>query len=416
MPRTETQEDSMMKRIFFGAGAFALLCAALIAAGCGGGAKEGKKSKIFSTEAPKQASAEEFKEPELTGGESSGGGESSMALSSEDESIVIPGSQYGGAPTIVPEPKAKKKSKKGAVVDLPAGYIPVSEGISEQMEGLQWGMSYKKIMALFEQKIRTAYAEELKGVAGDALAEDGVRTRMLREISKMKKSYVEFKGQTTGFEGHMISEEFTHNNNESMLVWDAGKYVEYLFFIDGRFWKRLRAFRKDSFKTDITFIDFLGTIEGRFQVKGREFFDAKGNLDRVSWRNEDTFADVVDRSGFFGAYGLRFESAITTTYLAKLRTNADRDKGIVTDKVSDVVDQVTSASGDKLKDSEASVIDNYTGEKVGNANTELDAQDSVTSKGAKKKKTEEAATGEGGAKTESAPAPKKKEEESNDIF
>lgn len=398
----------MMRKTIFVAGALALLGAALIAAGCGGAAKEGKKSKIFSTEAPKQASAEDFQAPEMGGGgESSGDG--AMKLSSDDESVIVPGSEFGGPPAIVPEPKAKKKGKKGAVVDLPAGYIPVSEGIAEQMEGLKWGMTSRKVIALFEQKIRTAYEEELKGVAGDALAEDGVRTRMLAEIKKMKKSYVEFKGQTTGFEGHMISEEFTHNNDEAMLVWDAGKYVEYLFFIDGRFWKRLRAFRKDSFKTDISFIDFLGTIEGRFQVKGREFFDAKGNLDRVSWRNEDTFADVVDRSSFFGAYGLRFQSAITATYIAKLRTNADRDKGIVTDKVSDVVDQVTSPSGDKLRDSEASVIDNYTGEKVGEANTELDAQDSVTSKG-KKKKTEEA---KGGAASQPAP---KKEEESSDIF
>jgi hypothetical protein len=385
----------------------------LIAVGCGGGAKEGKKSKIFSTEAPKQASAEKFEEPVIGGGESSGGGERAASLSSEDQSVVVPGSEFGGAPPIVAEPKASKKAKKGAVVNLPDGYIPVSEGIGEQMEGLQWGMTHRKVMSLFEQKIRTEYGEELKSVAGDALSEDGVRTKMLRDITKMHKSYVEFKGQTTGFEGHMISEEFTHNNNESMLVWDAGKYVEYLFFINDRFWKRLRAFRKDSFKTDISFMDFLGTIEGRFQVKGREFFDAKGNLDRVSWRNEDTFADVVDRSSFFGAYGLRFESAITATYLSKLRKNADRDKGIVSDKVSDVVDQVTSASGDSLKDSQASVIDSYTGEKIGGGNDTLDASNSVTSKG--KKKGDKAAA-EDKTAADPKPAPKKEDDSTNDIF
>ena len=410
----------MMRKAIFGFQAAALGAAVvMLAVGCGGGAKEGKKSKIFSTEAPKQAAEKQFEEPAIGGGESTtggggGGGESTVALSSEDESIVVPGSEFGKAPAIVPEPKQPKKAKKGAVVDVPAGYIPVSDGIAEQMEGLQWGMTHRKVMALFEQKIRNEYVDELKSVAGDALAEDGVRTRMVRDITKMRKSYVEFTGQTTGFEGHMISEEFTHNNNESMLVWDAGKYVEYLFFINDRFWKRLRAFRKDSFKTDISFMDFLGTVEGRFNVKGREFFDPKGNLDRVSWRNEDTYADVVDKSSFFGAYGLRFESAITATYISKLRKNADRDKGVVTDKVSDVVDQVTSASGDSLKDSEASVIDQYTGEKHGATNDTLDSTNSVTSKGKKKGGDKPAA--EDKAATDSKPAPKKEDDSSNDIF
>jgi len=378
-----SQEDVMNRKSSLGFMAVALGAALMLVAGCGGD-KGKSKSKIFSAEEPKQSSEKPFEEPDM-GGESSGGGEGAVSLSSEDESVVVPGSEYGKAPAIVAEPKASKKAKKGAVVNIPDGYIPVSEGIAEQMEGLQWGMTAKKVMALFEQKIRTAYAEEIKSVAGDALAEDGVRTRMLREISKMRKSYVKFTGQTTGFEGHMISEEFTHNNNESMLVWDAGKYVEYLFFINDRFWKRLRAFRKDSFKSDITFMDFLGTIEGRFQVKGREFFDAKGTLDRVSWRNEDTFADVVDRSSFFGAFGLRFESAITATYISKLRKNADRDKGAVSSTVSDDIEAVTSASGDSLKDNQSSVIDSYTGTKIGNGSSStLDAQDSVTSKGKKK--------------------------------
>jgi hypothetical protein len=388
------QEDEMTTKFGF-ITRFVILTAALaVAVGCGGKADKGKVKTGTPDQEPGQVSSKPFVAPEIGG--SGGGGGSVGPLSADDEAIVIPGSELGGAPAVIPPP-APKKGKKGAVPDLPAGYIPFSEGIAEQMEGLQWGMSHKKVMSLFEKRIRDTYSEELKTAAGDALAEDGVRTKLLRDVSKMQKSYIEFTGQTTGFESHMIADEFTHNNNESMFVWDAGKYVEYMFFINGRFWKRLRAFRKDSFKADITFMDFLGTIEGRFGLPGREFFDDKGNLDRVSWRNDDTYADILDRSGFFGAYGLRFSCAVTATYIKKLRVNADRDKGIVTDKVSDVVDEVTSVKGE-IKDSEASVIDNYTGTKIGDGSTAVDATHSVTAD--KKKKG-----GKEPKKDEPAPAP-----------
>lgn len=377
----------------------ALIAAVALAAGCGG--KAGK-AKIMTGEEPGQTTAKPFEAPQIGGG-GGGGGSLGGALSADDEQLVIPGAEFGKAPAVIPPPSAKKKGKKGAVAEPPAGYVPFSEGIAEQMEGLQWGMSIKKVMSLFEQRIRDSYAEELKTAAGDALAEDGIRTKLLRDVSRMHKSYIEFTGQTTGFESHMIADEFTHNNSESMFVWDAGKYVEYLFFIQNRFWKRLRAFRKDSFKADITFMDFLATIESRFGVSGREFFDAKGNLDRVSWRNDETYADILDRSSFFGAYGLRFSCAVTATHIAKLRPNADRDKGIVTDQVSDMVDQVTAASGDKLKDGEASVIDNYTGQKVGDGSSSLDSTHSVTSGSKKKKDAEEPKPEDSGT---AAPAPK----------
>jgi hypothetical protein len=392
----------------------AALAALAIAAGCGG--KAGK-AKIKTGGEPGQTSSKPFEAPQIGGGEAAGGG-SAGPLSADDEAVVIPGSEFGKAPAVIPPPASKKKGKKGAVAEPPAGYIPFSEGIAEQMEGLQWGMSIKKVMSLFEQRIRDSYAEDLKTAAGDALAEDEVRTKLLRDISKMHKSYIEFTGQTTGFESHMISEEFTHNNSESMFVWDAGKYVEYLFFIKGRFWKRLRAFRKDSFKADITFMDFLATIEGRFGLQGREFFDDKGNLDRVSWRNDDTYADILDRSSFFGAYGLRFSCAVTATYIAKLRVNADRDKGIVTDKVSDVVDQVTSVGAADIKDGEASVIDNYTGQKIGDGSTAVDSSSSVTAGSKKKKGAAETPKPEEPGTPTPAPTPKpdKPSDNVDDLF
>lgn len=331
-------------------------------------------------------------------GAEGGEGGGSTALSAEDEKLIVPGSQYGDPPPVkkAAAPKKKKKGKKAAG---PPQHVPYTDAIAEQMEGLEWGMTYNKVISVFEEQVKAKYAEDLSAAHGDALMEDEVRTKMRREIAKLRKSYVEFEGQTTGFEGHMIADEFTHNNAESMLMWDAGKYVEYLFFFNGRFWKRLRAFRIDSFQTEIDFVTFLATLENRFG-EGRQTLNDEGQLDHVMWRDETTYATAMDRSGFFGAYGLKFAAAVTETYLDQLRPNKGRADGKVGDDISQMVESVTSAEGAALADHESSVIDSYTGSEAKGTGT-IDTTHSVVGGQKKKeKKKEEAADEE---------APKKKE-------
>ncbi len=380
-----------------------ILAALFISVGCGGG-----KAKVeFSSGDGAKKDSKPFDAPNIGGG---GGGGMSSALTTSDEALIIPGAQYGEAPPVKQSKKKgkKKKGKKGGG----APSIPYTEGIADQMEGLMWGMTHRKVVSIFEFRVKETYSEELSAASGDALAEDAIRTKMIRELSKLHRSFVEFKGQRTGFESHMISDEFTHNNNESMLVWDAGKYVEYLFFIDGRFWKRLRAFRKDSFQADISFMDFLGSLEGRFGVEGQESFDDQGNLDKVAWRDEDTYADAIDRSAFFGAYGLRFSAAITATYMDKLRTSKGRDTGTVGDDISSMVDSVTSG-GEELTDHQSSVIDGYTGDKhAGPGASKVDTTHSVTGKYKKKKTSEEK---EEEKKKDKEPTPEKDEGSKDDI-
>jgi hypothetical protein len=357
------------------------------------GACGSAKVEVKKTDEPTSAPIKPFVAPELGEG-SAGGTTTTVSLSAEDQEIVVPGSQFGGPPP-VQQPAAKKK--KGPVQPV----IPYTDAVADQMEGLEWGMTWKKVISLFEGKVREKYAKELSATAGDALAEDQVRTKMLREMRKLKDSFIEFKGQRTGYEAGMIAEEFTHNNGESMLQWDAGKYVEYLFFFNGRFWKRLRAFRKDSFSTDITFITFLGTLEARFGT-GLETFTDDGEIDKVIWRDETTFVAAVDRSKFYGAFGLRFTAAVTETYVDRLRTNKGRDTGAVGDDVSKLVDQVTSGKADAAAGG-SSVIDDYTGGAPATDTT------SEPAKGGKKK-------GETKKEPAAAEPPKKKEEPKKDLI
>ncbi|MBN2803944.1 MAG: hypothetical protein JXR91_12700 [Deltaproteobacteria bacterium] len=307
-------------------------------------------SKNAST-APGQVEPQSFEEPDLDETEGIGGYEE-VVLTAEDEKLEIPGQGLGKVPPV------KKKSKKSNIKD--PSYWPYGPGIADLLEDLKWGMSVKKVFSIFEKKIQASYQEQINAQSGDLLAEDRIRTEMTKELNKVKNSYVRFDGQTTGYESHMVDVEFTHNNNESMLVWDAGQYVEYLFFINDRFWKRVRLFRIDKLG-GISLSDFEGSMETVIGTAGQEIVNDEGELEKIVWRDDDTFVALLDGSKFFGVYGLRLSSAITETNIAKLRTNADK---MDTTKVSkDVSSTINSAINSvDMDDHQESVIDQYTGQ------------------------------------------------------
>ncbi|MFO8071088.1 MAG: hypothetical protein R6V85_04360 [Polyangia bacterium] len=356
-----------------------LVCGLAIVFGFGCGSA---KTEVDNQGGSKASQPAPFADADLKGGKSKYG---DIELSEKDETIEVPGSQYGEAPPVETAKKKKRGRRGKKTASEPT--IPYSDAISEQMEGLQWGMTWKRVMSTFQERIDEEFADELAATAGDALEEDRVRTKMLRETKKLRDSYIEFTGQRTGYESGMIADEFTHNNGESMLMWDAGKYVEYLFFFDGRLWKRLRAFRKDSFQSDIDFMTFLSTLENRFG-EGQQFFTDTGELDKVMWRDEETYAAALDRSKFYGAFGLRFTSAITATYLDKLRTGQGRARGKVGDDVSEMVDTVTSVKSE-TKDHDSSVIDSYTGGSSAPSDSSVGTEQSASSGKKKKEEKEE---------------------------
>lgn len=346
-----------------------VFCAAALGLGCGGATKAPpqKTSIAKGSEAPFGGAGDLS---ELKAVEESIDAEASF----DPEDLRVPGSQWGVKKTASGKKKCPKgkKGKKCRENQQESGFIPYSDAIAEQMEGIPWGMHYKAILATFEKKIRENYAEELKS-AGGAVEEDRIRTKMIREIAKLKQSYVKFDGQRTGYEGDMVEAEFTHNNRESMLRWDAGKFVEYMFFFDGRFWKRIRSFRKDSFKDDITFDVYVSTLANRFG-DGREIVNDVGALIEIKWKDKTSYMAAQDRSGFYGVYCLVFTARVTEDNLAKLRTNKGaKDK----EAEKSVSSMITSATSGDLRDNDVSVIDNYTGQEGGEESIRVDTSHSV---------------------------------------
>ncbi len=372
----DVMEEAMVKRYWVKT--MVLLAAlAVMALGCGGASKGPKRASASGTDAPFGGAGDSSDLRGPSDGEDDGETYDASDLS-------IPGNEYG---LKAQEGKSKKKCRKGKrgrkcrkAAKKSTG-IPQSEAITEQMAGLPWGMHYKTIIKQFEKKIRDSFKEDLAN-AGGAVEEDRIRSKMMREVSAMKKSYVVFDGKRTGLEGVLVGEEFTHNNGESMLSWDAGKFVEYLFFFNGRFWKRMRTFRKDSLQGNITFEIYKDTLVNRFG-DGRENRNDSAELVEIKWMNEDTYMVARDKSGFYGVFCLLFTARVSEDNLDKLRTRTDRKDGNVDAEVSNVVDSVTS--GD-LSDHNTSVIDGYTGDDSGGSGgSSPDSSHSVMGGKSKKK-------------------------------
>ncbi|MCP4600546.1 MAG: hypothetical protein GY847_08445 [Proteobacteria bacterium] len=358
---------------------------AAMAFGCGGSsAVVQKKPSATGADAPFGAvgDSSDLKGPE---DDSTSDEEETTRASYDPNDLQVPGAQYGLKKKGKQAKKAAKKCKKGKKgrkcrAAAKKG-IPFSDAITEQMQGIPWGMHYKAVMAQFEKRIKMAYKEELQNARG-AIEEDRVRSKMVRELNKMKRSLIKFDGQHTGMEGVLIGEEFTHNNNEAMFMWDAGKFVEYLFFFEGRFWKRMRSFRKDTLQDNVTFPKYVKTLANRFG-EGKEIRNDTNELLEIVWQNDDTYMFARDKSGFYGVYCLVFMARVTQDNLAQLRTSSGLKDGSVTDEISGVVTSVTS--GD-LSDHNTSVIDGYTGEDSGGSKgSTIDRHHSVMGKKDKKK-------------------------------
>ncbi len=361
-----------MFKFRLGTGAAAMIMTGLWLFGCGGANKAEKKPESAATIDPFGVGSADLRA-------------GSPASSEEDDDDVdtadlqVPGSEYGkkkgggGATAKANCPKGKAGKKCRDAAKAAGGPIPESKEITGQMEGIPWGLNYRAVMKNFEKRIDREYEAELKNTR-DAVEEYNIRTRLNKEKSKLDKSYVEFSGKTTGYEGAVLEGEFTHNNGESMLEWDAGKFVEYLFFFNGRFWKRLRTFRKEALNIP-DFETYICTLEAKFGP-GKRINDEKGALSEVRWQNDDTYMTAKDKSGFYGVFCLYFTARVTEDNLAKLRPNADKPDGSVGNQVSDMVQSVTS--GD-IADHDAAVLDGYTGVNTGGKTVTVDAGHSVMS-------------------------------------
>jgi hypothetical protein len=260
--------------------------------------------------------------------------------------IAVCAASVGG----VEAQKKKKKAEKKAEA-------PASEEIAKSLADVKWGMSKDEVEKVFVEKIKAKY-KPLIAKTKDAVEEDRLRQVAKQELSRIRDGYVEFDGQSTGWDVSFLKGEFSQKNDEAMLVVRDENSQNFYFFIGGKLWKWYKAFDASVFPAN-NFATFAGAVQRRFgnakEAKG-ELRTGAGERQWLEWQDKSTRLRAVDETDFYGFYSLVFESKDTLGNLAKLRTNQD-DKG---GKKHALVEAVTSDTSE-VESADSNVVDRITG-------------------------------------------------------
>jgi hypothetical protein len=253
----------------------------------------------------------------------------------------------------VSDAEAQKKKKGGKKKEA----VPTSAKIAESLADIKWGMSKDELMNKFIGKIKEKY-RPLIGKTKDAVEEDRLRQEAKQEMDAIRKGYTEFDGRSSGWNVSFLKGEFTHGNDESMLVVRDSNSQNFYFFIGGKLWKWYKAFDASVFPVG-NFQQFATAVQRRFgnakQAKG-EIRPGEGERQWLEWQDKQTRLRAVDQTDFYGFYSLVFEEKQTVDNLAKLRSNTPEDSG----KQHAMVESVTSGKTEQPDDS-PNIVDRITG-------------------------------------------------------
>ena len=145
-------------------------------------------------------------------------------------------------------------------------------------------------------------------------------------FAAIKKSHVQFDGQRTQWDSGLIAYEFTHNNDESMLVAKDDNSTNFYFFINDSLWKWYKAFERNAFRGK-NFKQVSSGLEKRFGSgfrKEAESVTGSGMRPVIEWRDRNTRLRAVDETGEHGRICLIFADTSMVGQIASMRLNPDK--------------------------------------------------------------------------------------------
>ena len=231
---------------------------------------------------------------------------------------------------------------------------PVSPRIAQELGQIRWGLNHNQVLEYFRQQIRASYAPRMKNLG--QVEQFRMNDQRNADIRRLEASYMTFDGanENRRWDTSFIGEEYTHNNNESMLMHeDARGNREFFFFINDRLWKRVQA--RNTNGARINFSDFSTQLEGVFGP-GRRVMNGN-RLQTVEWTDATTHLHLVDATTFYSAFCLVYAESATLAQSATLRRNAPTkvERRIAT------VDIAQPQTGNVSGDPAADIVDRITG-------------------------------------------------------
>jgi hypothetical protein len=180
---------------------------------------------------------------------------------------------------------------------------PKTQTLTGALGNLRWGMS--------EHDVTTALRSRIKDKSA---------------LSALESSHADFGSGPSRWDRTPVAEEYTHDNDESMLGYkDADGSENYYFFIGGQLWKWVKYYPASAFGGS-DFGKFSGKIAAKFgkgYEKEAEVNPGSGKRYKVlEYLDRQTRLRAVDKTKGQGQYALMFESMDTVRSLSSLRANA----------------------------------------------------------------------------------------------
>jgi hypothetical protein len=188
-----------------------------------------------------------------------------------------------------------------------------AKALGELMGPYKFGMSKKQILGILNKQISERYQEKI-GATTDVYMQDKLRRKKAAELARIKKSFIEFKGNKSGWDVSIIDDQFAHNTDESMMVhWenspDTGRdQRRFFFFQDGRLYKMFVALNTSQLKNDQRkFAFFQSLMEARYgkgSVVVSKDLDGVERPTAIEWNSRTHHVMAIDKLAFYGSFCL----------------------------------------------------------------------------------------------------------------
>jgi hypothetical protein len=262
-----------------------------------------------------------------------------------------------------------RQRRRGATAAAAPQEAPESAAIAPALEeaGIRWGMTPRESFDHFTKQLQERFRPRLAKAPG-AIEEDRLRGEMQAEQQRMRRTFIRFTGQPSGWDSSFLRDEYTHGNNEAMLVVREEEVhaSSHYFFINERLWKRYQAFDASAFG-GATFEQFAEAIQRRFGPgveRTGSLVEGRPPTRWIEWQDATTRLRAIDQTRFYGFFCLVFEDKATLAQLPSLRTHTiQREQGgssLVDSVIRD--DSEASTAGGNPGDANADIADRLTGQ------------------------------------------------------
>ena len=175
---------------------------------------------------------------------------------------------------------ANAKSVRVRVLDSDLAKLPFGGTTADAFSWVD-----NKIAAFFDPRIKAALDRSERSAATKA---------METKKAEVRSSLLEFKGQKTGLENSVVSGEFVHGAEESLVRYQEGDVDHYLLFTGGKLWKYIRALKAE------------GKFAARVKEHSRDFGvpsnvkSGKQGITQATWEGDKLVLTIRDLRSVYG--------------------------------------------------------------------------------------------------------------------